>query len=332
MKEIIYNNRTVLAALLILTGLLSPSCNREAAPCDAPGEAISFGVQGGGTRATAWTTSNISSFGVGAVSGEGEVFFDDQLVEGGNGHWAYAPVKLWPQTGSMSFSAYAPFGTASNGISAVYDDSGEAFSLSYTLPASPANQADILVAPNVTVADVTSRPSQVTFTFSHILSLICVKAKYTADNPPVGTAVALDELTLGGRLVASAEYSPSDGWSDQSLMVSDYTYSWDDDDLAVAALSTSYQTVVTDAIGVYAIPYTSALSVTLYVKYTVSVPGTAPETVEESGAVSLSLEEGKRYTLQVNLDVETGIQVGYTVDGLNAWNYPSPQDGPMDVQ
>ena len=284
------------------------SCRTETVPEQGePDEYISFGIQEWPASKGALGTATMSSFGVGAVTGEGEVVFDNQLVSGGNGSWDYAPIKLWPQRGSMVFSAYAPFGTASNGIDVVYDDTEEDFVLSYTLPVSAADQVDLLMAENVTVTDMASRPDQVTFGFSHILSLICVKVKYTAENPPAGLTVDLDEVSLSGKFVQSADYSSSDGWTGQTIMSTDYIYDWNSDNLAATSLSGTYQSVIPDNCGIYAIPNPAAISMTLYVKYTVSVPGEADETLEKAGDFSLLLEEGKRYALQVDIDVETGI-------------------------
>ena len=189
---------------------------------------------------------------------------------------------------------------------------------------------DILFADRVSVADVTSHPAQVSFIFSHILSQICVKARYTADNPPEGTTVTIEEMAFGGRLIQSADYTAAAGWTNQVTMSSPYTYSWDGDDLAVALLSTAYQTVLPDAIGVYVIPGASAITLTLYIKYSVEVPGNAAETFEVGGDVPIILEAGKRYMLQADINVETGIQVSYSVSGLGAWDYPSEIDGPME--
>lgn len=298
--------RSVIPVAIVIFGTLVSSCQTDLETISNPDRGfISFGIrEWPASKGGALGTSSMSSFGVGAVTGEGEVVFDNQLVSGGNGSWDYAPMKLWPQRGSMVFSAYAPFGTASNGIEVVYDDSEEDFQLTYTLPSSKAAQVDLLIADNISVGDVTSRPETVTFDFSHILSLICVNAKYVTVSAPSGTVVEIEELAICGKFIQSADYSASSGWTDQVVMSSDYVYEWNSDDLSVTALSTSYQTVVSPEGGIYAIPYGTAVPLTLYVKYTVEAPGETAEEYEKSGDFSLTLEEGKRYYLNVDIDID----------------------------
>ena len=151
--------------IIFCAALLMCACNTERLAYEACDEAITFKAYAGGvTKTAALSSSTLTSFGATAYTGSVKIL-DNQEVSGGNGSWSYSPIKYWPQSGALYFSAYAPFATSSNGITPSYNTTTKTFDLTYALPASEANQVDLLMASNVSVADCSDRPSTVQFTF-----------------------------------------------------------------------------------------------------------------------------------------------------------------------
>ena len=216
-------------------------------------EAVTFGVYAGNaaTKTTAITTDNLSTFGVYAsyttadwTTSNTMNFMFDQSVSGSHASgFTYSPVKYWPNetTDKLSFWAYAPYLTGTNGIaeSTTNSDSGYP-KISYTLP-TDANQVDLLWATpqmnkvnNSAYTSGTSNPSagdatvgnKVTFVFKHALALLDVQARYLVDVINAGntvgstidasTTITINSITLSGSFPASGILNLNDGtWSSQ---------------------------------------------------------------------------------------------------------------------
>lgn len=155
-------------------------------------------------------------------------FMYNQLVTYYTDHWEYTPVKYWPneyneanaigaQTDKLTFAAYAPH------VTTVGDEGITAFSannapgdptVSFKVPASSANQIDLLWADNaVTTIQNLVKPttnSATTFSFKHALSklmLYPVVVVNTAGSIPesagtdvaAGTVVKVNSITINGQ-------------------------------------------------------------------------------------------------------------------------------------
>ena len=308
--------------------LLFAACNREIThPYRSVDEAISFDTYAGGvTRTAALSTGSLTDFGAAAYTGAVQVM-DNQLVSGGNGSWTYSPIKYWPQSGPLYFSAYAPYATASNGITPAYNTTTRTIDLSYALPADEANQVDLLMAANVNVADCSAdRPAAVQFTFGHILSRIGLSARYTG-SVSSGTTVTLTDVKVSGNFVESGDYTVSGGWSNRVAASSAIVYDRPAAKLAATAMTTSAQNLLTGDNYVMVIPNGDEASVTgtITVYYTVTTSdGVSVDYVKDASS-QLAYEPNKTYTYNLIIDVDSdAITFGDVT--VNDWGTEVSQD------
>ena len=285
--------------------LLMCACNTERLAYEACDEAITFKAYAGGvTKTAALSSSTLTSFGATAYTGSVKIL-DNQEVSGGNGSWSYSPIKYWPQSGALYFSAYAPFATAANGITPSYNTTTRTFDLTYALPASEANQVDLLMASNVDVADCSDRPSTVQFTFGHILSRVGLTARYTG-TVSSGTTVTLTDVKVSGKFVASGDYTVSGGWDNRAASATDLVYDRPAAKLAATALTTSAQNLLAGDNYVMVIPNESEVEVngTITVYYTVTTSdGVAIDYVKDASS-ALVYEPNKTYTYNLIIDLD----------------------------
>lgn len=89
--------------------------------------------------------------------------------------WTANPVAYWPCSPAerLSFFAYSPYATPTNGITVNSSKPGEP-QISYQTPAAIDNQADLIVA---SALDKTKISGSVALKFSHILARVNVSAK-----------------------------------------------------------------------------------------------------------------------------------------------------------
>ena len=216
--------------------------------------AIVFGAYSGKvteTKLAALTTSTLTSFGVYAYYTDGADwsasatpnFMFNQSVTGSHaGGFTYSPLKYWPNETSdkLSFFAYAPYMTMSNGIEEDSEntDTG-APTIKYTMPALEANQVDLLWATPLKnqQRDTYGNNGKVAFVFNHALAKIEVKVRYLLESINAGsttgsalaavTTVTLNEVHITGPFGgASGTLNLETGvWSDVTLDDDNVTYS-----------------------------------------------------------------------------------------------------------
>lgn len=217
--------------------------------------AIVFGAYSGKvveTKTSAITTSTLTSFGVYAYYTDGANwsasatpnFMFNQSVSGSHaGGFTYSPLKYWPNETSdkLSFFAYAPYMTMSNGIEEESEntDTG-APTIKYTMPALEANQVDLLWATPLKnqQRDTYGNNGKVAFVFNHALAKIEVKVRYLLESINEGntigsdlageTTVTLNEVHITGPFGAAEGILnlENGSWSDIDLSDgSDVTYS-----------------------------------------------------------------------------------------------------------
>lgn len=101
-----------------------------------------------------------------------------EVDKSGENQWSFEKTYLWPQTGKVSFFAYAPYASDINGIT-IDPIQGATPSLSYTVPSNVANQPDLMVATPQMDLFKTIVPLQ----FTHALA--CVGFDVSGENVPI---------------------------------------------------------------------------------------------------------------------------------------------------
>lgn len=134
------------------------------------------------------------------------------LNKTGTNQWNFSKTYLWPQTGKISFFAYAPYASKENGIT-ISSVQGATPSLSYMLPANVANQPDLMIAAPQMDLFKTVVPLQ----FSHALA--CVGFDVSGENTPIEYIGIKDVYTSGQLLLNMANKAPQ--WQDLSGMSGD---------------------------------------------------------------------------------------------------------------
>ncbi|MEG0949178.1 MAG: fimbrillin family protein [Bacteroidales bacterium] len=106
-------------------------------------------------------------------------FFPNVIVnKTNNGQWKFSQTYFWPQTGYLSFFAYAPYASVSNGIS-LSSEQGNNPTLSYTVPHQVANQPDLMVA----TPQKNKFKEEIQLNFSHALA--CIGFDVSGENVPI---------------------------------------------------------------------------------------------------------------------------------------------------
>ena len=310
------------------------SCKSNLAGTSAPElpEAVNFGTYVPYTRTAAITSSNIADFGVYAFyspSGgwdDGLVpdFMFDQKVEGSAAAgFSYAPIKYWPKNEgeTISFFAYAPYKSDSNGISEQsLPSSAGAPQISYSLPDDEASQVDLLCAAPALAR--TAFDGQVSFSFSHVLSRIGVSVKTDASVLSGGSAIYLNSVSIEAGFPSSGVLSLGDGsWSNvQAGALRTYLRDLGSTESGLAVGTSEYPVFSGDDF-VMCIP-SDDLSLGLTVTYTLVTPDPAlasgksvlVHTVELS--TSIDDTSGKTHTIVLNISPEA---VTFGVPTVSEW-------------
>ena len=312
--------RSLLAVAALAATLFSCKSNLADPSSPALPEAVMFGSYVPSTRTAAITSANITDFGVyafynpsgGWTSDLTPNFMFDQKVEGSAAAgFTYSPLKYWPKSEgeTISFFAYAPYKSVSNGISESSNPASAGSPvLRYELPAAEEDQVDLLVAdplPGQTAFD-----GLVRFNFSHALARIGVSVKTPASVIASGSSIYLNSLEIKAAFPAYGLLDLGSGeWI--SLAAGDLRAYPRDFGAGESGLSvgTSEYPVLTGDGYVMCLP-SGSIRTSLTVTYTVVTPDSAlaagksviVNTVElETGVTALS---GKTFTIILNLSPE----------------------------
>ena len=324
--------RSILLAAAAAASLIS--CKSNLAGTSAPSlpEEVAFGTYVPYTRTAAITSANIADFGVYAFYNPSGGWSDDlipnfmfdQKVEGSAASgFTYAPVKYWPKNDgeTISFFAYAPYKSASNGISeqSLPSASG-APQVRYSLPDDEASQVDLLCATPALAK--TAFDGQVRFSFSHVLSRIGVSVKTDASVLSGGSSIYLNSVSIEAGFPSSGVLDLGDGsWSYiQAGVVRTYERILGSTESGLAVGTSDYPVFSGDDF-VMCIP-SDDLGLGLSVTYTVVTPDPAlasgksviVNTVELS--TSINAISGKTHTIVLNISPEA---VSFGVPSVSDW-------------
>ena len=255
---------------------------------------ICFNVYRTSTKADGGLTAG--SFGVEVVTSDGQVLMDNQKVSFSGGGWVYSPLKFWPSEGRLSFLAYAPHDSETEGLSASFGTGG----LSLTLERGDTPLPDLLYAMKDEVATLSPRP--VTLVFNHILG--CTTPSVRFEGAGAATTAALVRLSLTIREPSAATFD-GNAWSIDSYRAATHEVSPGGDFLCI--------------------PSGEPLEASATLEYTVHVDDPGIE-----GGVDYSFIKEKGFLLDVNQGRKRTLL--FTVDlgsqriGLDA-SESSPWDG-----
>ena len=224
-------------AAAVLVAMTSCSKNEETNPEANTGKAIGFktfvnqvtkGTPMGGT------TYTTGSFGVLAYYTTADNwatnaatatpnFMYNQKVDVTSGAGTYAPAKYWPagENDKVSFFAYSPYAAAGGAITLPANSATGAPVLTYTVPATVADQADLMTAQAV---NKTSADGTVKFVFSHALTQVKFSAKIDAALPDA-TTVNIKSLQFDG-LQMTGTVALADG-TVTATGAANGTFTWD---------------------------------------------------------------------------------------------------------
>ena len=309
--------RSILLGAALAATFLSCKSNLADPSSPALPEAVTFGSYVPYTRTAAITSANITDFGVyasynpsgGWTADLTPNFMFDQKVEGSAAAgFSYSPLKYWPKNEgeTISFFAYAPYKSDSNGIaeSSTPSDAGSPL-IRYDLPDDETAQVDLLVA--APVPGRTSFDGQVRFNFCHALSRIGISVKTPAAVIASGSYVYLNAVDVEAAFPSSGVLDlGTGGWSLINIGAA-RTYSRDlgasESGLSVG---TSEYPVLTGDDYIMCIPGGS-IRTYLTVTYTVVTPDAAltagksviVNTVELQ--TNVTAQAGKTFTIILNL-------------------------------
>ena len=324
--------RSILIVAAAAATLLS--CKSNLADPSSPSlpEAVTFGSYVPFTRTAAITSANITDFGVYAYynpSGGWTAdltpnFMFDQKVEGSAAAgFTYAPLKYWPKNEgeTISFFAYAPYKSETNGISESSTPSSAGSPLiCYTLPDDEADQVDLLRA--APVPGRTSFDGQVRFNFSHSLSRIGISVKTPAAIIAGGSAVYLNAVAIAAEYPSSGVLDLGTGaWSSVNAGPSrSYSRNIGASEAGLS-VGTSEYPVLTGDDYVMCIPG-GTIRTYLTVTYTVVTPDAAlaagksviVNTVDLQ--TDISAQSGKTFTIVLNLSPEA---VEFDIPVVSDW-------------
>lgn len=324
--------RSILIAAVAAAALVSCKSNLTGPSVPPVPEPVSFTTYVPYTRTAAITGSNISDFGVYAYynpsggwnSALTPNFMFNQKVEGSLASgFTYSPLKYWPKNEgeTLSFFAYAPYKSESNGIVEQSNPSSAgAPQIRYTLPSAEASQVDLLCASPA--LGKTSFDGQVRFTFSHVLSRIGVRVKTDASVLSGGSLVYLNSVSIGAAFPSSGVLSLEDGsWSYiQAGASRSYERDFGSTESGLAVGSSASPAFSGDDF-VMCIP-SDGLGLELEVTYTIVTPDAAlaagKSVIVNTVGLSTRIDalSGKTHTIVLNLSPEA---VTFGVPSVNAW-------------
>lgn len=210
--------KSIYIGIIALATMLMTSCSNDEVYQSLPqDDAIEFGTYLGRdvqSRAAELTTPTLTNFGVFAsYTNEANwtntipnFMFNQQVSRtDASSPWGYSPKKYWPtnQGDKISFWAYAPYATGTNGITVTSDASATTTpTIQYSLTGTLTNQADFVtdVEMNVTKSadtdpDGTSRT--VNFGLRHELTRVGITAQLN-DAIATETKVNITKVEFGG--------------------------------------------------------------------------------------------------------------------------------------
>lgn len=237
-----------LFGIIAFAALSVTSCTKDDVIEIMPQEAIEFGTYLGHdvqSRGVVLGNGNFSNFGVFASYTDGDWnetslinFMYNQLVQraDANSEWTYTPLKYWPadQSYKVSFFAYAPYASQSNGITVVTENDAEGLpQIKYTInPDNLGAMADFVADVDINhtkdakVEDgVDDIDEDVSFVLNHELTRVNILAKLDrdafGDADANKTKVNIKSVTfLGGKFATEGIYtfaSENDGVDDQGV-------------------------------------------------------------------------------------------------------------------
>ena len=237
-----------LFGIIAFAALSVTSCTKDDVIEIMPQEAIEFGTYLGHdvqSRGVVLDNGNFSNFGVFASYTDGDWsetslinFMYNQLVQrvNANSEWTYTPLKYWPadQSYKVSFFAYAPYASQSNGITVVTENDAEGLpQIKYTIaPDNLGAMADFVADVDINHTKdakveegVDDLDEDVSFVLNHELTRVNILAKLDrdafGDADANKTKVNIKSVTfLGGKFATEGIYtfaSENDGVDDQGV-------------------------------------------------------------------------------------------------------------------
>ncbi len=203
----------------VLLAIIPTACNKSevSGPGSDSGKPLTFGTYVSTSKASSLLTSeSITDFGVYAFytqanawsTGDKPNFMYNQLVSGSRDEgFSYAPLKFWPalKNAKISFFAYAPYGTETNGIvplSANTDSNTPKIKLAS--PDASCIFPDLVIAEPVYDATLQESGGKITFQFHHVLSRLNFLVRHA------GTDASYDQTQIYlNSVMLSAEYPVS---------------------------------------------------------------------------------------------------------------------------
>ncbi len=291
------------------------------------------GATGHTTRGTEAQNGTIENFGVYAYYVADQFnattatpnFMLNTQVEKSSGDWKYSPLMYWPNSGTLSFYAYAPFALPNDPyitLSSTHTTAG-APQLTYKVPEVITEQRDLLIADPLldkTRTDVNANKKLV-LPFKHALTNIVFKAKTSS---PVSFPVKIESITIGN-LKNKAKYTYAKGTAEASWTMTsdaqDKTYvlqrgtglnDWDISQLSDYAMlsANAYQLMVLpqridDSVRV-------TVRVNLYITG-INNPPTVKETTVNLNSLIGELKSGEKYSVRITVTALADATITCTV-------------------
>ena len=295
--------------------IMMVSCSNDQVVSKMPQDnAINFGMYFGRdaqSRAAIMKTADLQNFGVFAyytdngdyVEGTSTPnFMFDQKVTYSAGNWTYSPLKYWPNedTDKLSFFAYAPHSTESNGnIDLVISNASASVpAVTYTLDDNQSTHVDLLWAKTDDAANpilnLTKQTinGNVKFIFQHALSRIGFKSVAVIDegsgndnglvdngshpNTLDGkTKITLKSIKLIGKFYQGGTLNLKNGeWTnyvDPAATAREYNWTT----FANSDVTTTKTVVLNDEDYLTVLPHTSSQKIQIEVVYTVKTTDTS---------------------------------------------------------
>ncbi|MDR1881509.1 MAG: fimbrillin family protein, partial [Prevotella sp.] len=253
-------------------------------------------------KASPATGSQLTNFIVSAFWSEGDWdtgtrrLFDAQNVyktEGGD--WDYRPKKIWPSTGSVAFYAYAPAGSPNtDGLSGKGSSTDQVPEITYTVPDSPADQEDFMLA--VKSYDTGDLSGAVSLRFRHVLSYVTVSVQNAYNENIRVSKLELRNIHKAGSL--KLEEDDGTGAASNGIPAGETGFRYDDS--GQVTLWTTTDNINHDAAAnKIAFALEGAGGVTVYEGATVSLTGNTnglfvlPQELEDDG--NDALDDGETY-------------------------------------
>ncbi|GAA6252846.1 hypothetical protein F050043D4_38810 [Bacteroides thetaiotaomicron] len=295
-------------------------------------EEITFGIENVISRGIIRSTDNLSGFGVFAYYHNNGMYNDETstpnymynvAVRKNVGDWMYAPLKYWPTKGTLSFFAYSPHTSDTEGALSVSGINQPGLPvLSYTVPDDITKQLDILTA--VPIYESMDLNTKIHFDFQHALARISFEG-ILASTLPAGWNVKIKEIQVGS-LANKATYS-YDSWTIAiNAETKSYNLSLTNGLLRNVMLGTTRQSVVMDHSDLFMLPQTVKGTERIKIVAVFDKNGTIEEQVFERPLADIitNLEEGKSYNVEMIVSPEINLTVECVVENWTIQNIYIP--------